>query len=592
MKYHVSLSLVLGTMFFAVSCGFLSFLNAPPEDAKLESITFYVKAENLPNAVKLDRFYVTDDEGTQIGAGAGYSGNGMVALTIPSSYAGQELNVCAGYSIMTYAMAKTAITENMTVTISAEDVDIGVPGGVLPEIPNVVSPGRITVSGMIPSKVNDIYVASYEGSRISTAAYDEKTGEWSLNMPDAFDNTKLRFWVDFIYSGSPYCFYEDIVWREKSTTNIAITYRGTPIKNSADLRHIAGTGDFVITNAISVGAAPWVPIDTFQGTLHGGGYKISGIKFERSTSAGSYGLFRRLIGKVYDLKLEYADTAPLVLSATAPTIEGKMFAMAGVLAGEMVSGSEIKNVMVLSATKDSSFSVKSAVPGSNDVYLGGIVGYHKGDLSQSYSNILVELVEGSTNDNRYFIGGIAGVSERNIINSYTRGGVSANNAFSTGTVYAGGLVGLLKGASIYNSYAAGDILATINDARAIVNIGGLAGMGDPAYQITYSVAANETVTAGVAGTVFVGSLIGSSQGVSGSNNKRKNTMQLIGNKVDDSQGAVLLSLMSSGDWPLLSYEQWVWDNASGYPKLFWQQSSVDIFEKLDFSAFLGSFSTY
>jgi hypothetical protein len=592
MKYLVHLLVALGVMLLSVSCGLFSFLGAPLEDEELEYLSFYVKTEDLPNAFKVDRFFVTDDSGAQIGAGVKYSGDNAVVLSIPSSYAGQELNVCAGYSVIRYAAAKTAITENMTVTISAEDVDIGVPGGILPKIPNVISSGEVVVVNTQVAgaySISDVYVTSYGGSRISTAMYDANTGKWSLNMPDSLSGTELRFWVDYTYSGRPYCFYDDIVWQKNVATNITITYLGTPITNHAQLRSMGSSGDFVITNAISVGAAPWVPIDMFQGTLHGGGYKISGIKFERSTSAGSYGFFRKLNGNVSDLKLEYADTAPLVLSATAPTNDGGSFAMAGVLAGEVVSGSEIKNVMVLSADKDSSFLVKSAVPGSSDVYLGGIVGYHGGGtLLQSYSNILVELVAGSTNDHRYFIGGLAGVSKGHITHSYSRGGVSANNAFTTGSVYAGGLAGWLNGASIYDSYATGDILATIDDARAIVSIGGLAGTGDAYYQIIESVAANGKVRTGESGDKSVGFLIGSSPNVTGSSNKWKNTMQLTGSNVYDSQEEGS-SLMRS-DWPLLSLKPWLWDDTTGYPCLYWQQSSIDIFDKLDLNVFLDALS--
>jgi hypothetical protein len=444
--------------------------------------------------------------------------------------------------------------------------------------------------------VNDIYVSSFEGSRISTAAYDTTTKAWSLNMPDDFDGMKLRFWVDFKESGSSYCFYEDIVWRKDSPTNIAITYRGTPIKNYADLQRIAGSGHFVVTNAISVGAAPWVPIDTFQGTLHGGGYKITGIKFAQSPSAGSYGLFRKLTGNVSDLKLEYADTAPLVLSAWAPTVGGN-FAMAGILAGEAAANSNIKNVMVSLAAGVSAFSVKSTVSGTNDVYVGGIVGYlNEGLLEQSYSGAGIELAAGSTTGPRYFMGGLAGMSKRQITASYARGRVSANNAsLINGAVYAGGLTGGLNGTgsstTIEKSYASGDILAVINNAGVTVNIGGLAGRIDGNYRINNSVAANETVTASDTGTVSVGSLIGSSQDIFGDNNKQKDPMHISGGTKYERQASAS-SLTTASDYqPMFSGSDnpWVWDNASGYPKLFWQQSSVDIFEKLDLSAFLGSF---
>jgi hypothetical protein len=592
MKYYIPLLVILGAMFLAVSCGLFSFLDIPSEDEKPGSVTFYVKVENLPHAFKLERFYVTDDSGAQIGPGVQYSDTDKAALSVPAIFVGQELNVCAGYGIMTYVSEKVTIASGITVILTMDGINVGVPGGFLPEIPNTISSGEIKVTSEVTvDQIKSIYVTSYEGSRISTAIQEKDSKRWKLNLPDDFTGMTLRFWVNFESSGSPFFFYEDIEWDKGNATTITITYKGKPIANHSDLLTLAsaGTGDhFVITNAISVGGAPWVPLDAFSGKLHGGGYKISGIKFAQPR--GSYGLFSRLSGEVSDLRLEYADASPLVLSMTALTDDGNNSAMAGILAGEMAGNSKIENVMVMLAGGVSKFSVKVTLSGGIMVSLGGIVGYINGlycTLSQSYSSARIELAPESAGDHKYFIGGLAGRLKGDISASYSRGDVWANGILTgNGVIYAGGLAGGLADTSlggqeycgvIDTSYASGDVLAMNNGHGITVVAGGLVGMADSeAYRIKDSAANNGLIDAsGSEGNKFVCSILGSPVSIPDSGNKRRIGMTLSGGTVYLQGG----ELGGQGDWPMFPSSVWIWDSTNGYPRLFWQHSSIEMLEK-------------
>jgi hypothetical protein len=593
MKYRCSLFFLFCSALFMVSCGWLSFLTPPPTERQVDYVTIYAKTQNLPKTVRLDRIYVTDDTDAQIGAGAGYSGTGTVTLNIPSDFVGKELNVCTGFSLLTYASTRVVIAEGITAVISAEDISVGVPGGVLPEIPNVISSYEVVVStsviGISGYEIKDIYVTSYEGGKISTAEYNKSTHKWMLNMPDAMDGSKLRFWVDYEHNGKPYGFYDDIVWRATpQPTNINISYVGKVVANSRDLQGLgsAGTGDhFVITNAISVSAAPWNPLDSFQGVLHGGGHKISGIRFDQS-GGNSYGLFRSLAGAVYDLRLEYAQTTPLVISAVNVSSQ----AMVGILAGEAVAGSEIQNVSVTLAGGVSTFSVRAALSGTFDFYLGGVVGYlNGGTISQTSCGTKVELAPGGGGSGKHFIGGLAGRSSGQISDSYTYGVISASSAVTgTGSVYAGGLAGLSSSA-IDRSYAVGNVLAENNAATVTVMTGGLVGYAENGYQINSSAAKIKNVRAGN-GTA--GTLLGSESSVTGdNNNKRRYDMQLQGGTSHDMQG-VSSTLSSAAEWPFpVNGVLWSWDIADSLPKFYWQQSStdiLDIFDALNLGALLKS----
>ena len=143
----------------------------------------------------------------------------------------------------------------------------------------------------------------------------------------------------------------------------------------------------------------------------------------------------------------------------------------------------------------------------NDLYVGGLAGYNRGDISNSSSTVNVS---GTSR-----VGGLVGVSEGTISNSYSTSNVSGDywvgglagwnrgdisNSYSTGAVSGtdydvGGLVGVSEG-TISNSYATGNV------SGSGYRVGGLAGWNDGTISDSYA-------TGAVSGTDYdVGGLVG------------------------------------------------------------------------------------
>ena len=200
---------------------------------------------------------------------------------------------------------------------------------------------------------------------------------------------------------------------------------------------------------------------SFQGTLLGNGYAITGLNSSSST-ANNVGLFENLgaNAKIKDLTL--ADF----------NIKGN--SNVGVLAGSATAGALVDNTAVLtsnvqanlygggligvsSATITHSYA-SGAVSGdtlSHDI--GGLVGSQVGgSISESFSSS--DVAGGSK------IGGLAGSATTGaaISASYARGNVSGNTDI-------GGLVGNSGGAIITNTYALGEVSGQDNTAGLVGN---------------------------------------------------------------------------------------------------------------------------
>ncbi|NMM26791.1 MAG: filamentous hemagglutinin N-terminal domain-containing protein, partial [Glaciimonas sp.] len=146
--------------------------------------------------------------------------------------------------------------------------------------------------------------------------------------------------------------------------------------------------------------------------------------------------------------------------------------------------------------------VGGSVAGGTGNYVGGLVGYNQGTISNSYAT------GGVSSGSGYYVGGLVGYNTGTISNSYATGGVSSgsgssvgglvgsnhgpvNNSYATGSVTGGSYVGGLVGgnsAGINNSYAAGLV------SGAGISVGGLVGYN----QSTISNSFWDTVTSGQA----------------------------------------------------------------------------------------------
>jgi len=225
----------------------------------------------------------------------------------------------------------------------------------------------------------------------------------------------------------------------------------------------------------------------FTGSLNGRGHFVSDLYISRA--AEDYvGVFRYSLGSISNIGLLRVDingknhvgglagwqaSNPISNSYVTGGVNGTSF-MVGGIAGYL-GGGTISN---------SYFS--GAVNGDgSDYYVGGIVGYSLGSVSDSYSS-------GSVASAAQTVGGLVG---------YLNGG-SVSNSYSTssvnGSVYVGGIVGyqVTGGSTISNSYSTGNV--TGGDMT-----GGLVGIQKDGTVITDSYSLSSVSGGGMAGG-FVG----------------------------------------------------------------------------------------
>ena len=178
--------------------------------------------------------------------------------------------------------------------------------------------------------------------------------------------------------------------------------------------------------------AGWQPtgdsFNAFSGKFEGNGFTISNLRIDRS-SANGVGLF-----------------------------------------GYTGSSAEISNLGLLNVN----------IGGS--LYIGGLVGFNEGTITNSYAT---GSVSGSSS-----VGGLVGFNEGTITNSYATGSVAGSSS-------VGGLVGFNEG-TITNSYATGSV-AGDEDA------GGLVGFND-------GIITNSYATGSVLGRIHTGGLVGWNRG--------------------------------------------------------------------------------
>ncbi|TDV03999.1 YDG domain-containing protein [Paraburkholderia caballeronis] len=165
--------------------------------------------------------------------------------------------------------------------------------------------------------------------------------------------------------------------------------------------------------------------------------------------------------------------------------------MIGGLVGENVGtivGSH-STASVAGGTADSSNEIFG-----DEMYVGGLVGYNGGgSIANSYATGSVSAGNSGANDYYYYayIGGLVGWSYGQISNSYATGDVAAYYG------YSGGLVGVNEG-PLSNSYATGSVSADAG-VNGGGNVGGLAGYNDSIVSNSYSTGAVNVGSVGVAG---------------------------------------------------------------------------------------------
>ena len=239
----------------------------------------------------------------------------------------------------------------------------------------------------------------------------------------------------------------------------------TTISNWTELDGIRTntSGEYVLTADLGPGtdgydsvvgttSAGWNPIADFSGTFDGGGFTISGLRIDRS-STSNIGLFANTTpdAVVKDLLLVDADiTGQSFTGILIGTNNGSVSGV-GVIGGTVNGVTNIGGLIGAnqesSATVSQSFS-SASVEGTG-IRIGGLVGFNGGENANAGAEITDSYSTGDVTTTSGSVGGLVGVNQGSgtaIIRSYAAGLVS-------GTGNAGGLTELnVDNATVTDSF--------------------------------------------------------------------------------------------------------------------------------------------
>src|SRR6218665_2493812 len=275
---------------------------------------------------------------------------------------------------------------------------------------------------------------------------------------------------------------------------------------------LAGSNGAPINNSYATGSvsASSVIADVHAGGLVGrNGGRISNshatggvsatTSATRSSVVNSGACARGLVGTSEDASISNSYATGSVSSASTST-----HVYAGGLVGLSNYYGTSPSISNSHATGDVvSSSVSSSASSSNfsRVYAGGLAGYSRNSISNSYATGSVSSSSSATAE--ACAGGLTGSNIGTISNSYATGSVSASTSDYRDHARAGGLVGYKgENGSISNSYATGNVSSTSTSS-----VGGLVGHND--YGGTIS---NSYATGSVSGGSVGGGLAGSNSG--------------------------------------------------------------------------------
>lgn len=276
-----------------------------------------------------------------------------------------------------------------------------------------------------------------------------------LTLPDTtWDGTSDTTWSGAGTQASPY-----LITTASELAGLAVRvnagthYKGTYFKLTADVR----------LNKDSL--REWMPIGdkthTFRGIFDGSGHTVSGL-YINAESSGYLGLFGTI------------GTGGTVMNLG--------------LVGGLVRGTERVALLVGSNSGLIENCYTEGEVYAKGDYVGGIAGYSKGAIVDSYNTAIVTGIGSSDN----FFGGVAGYNESGVITGcYNTGEV-------TGRFRLGGIAGRNGGAGvIFNCWNTGDITSTMHET------GGITGHNGP-----QSIVANCYNMGDIKGTHRIGGITG------------------------------------------------------------------------------------
>jgi filamentous hemagglutinin family protein len=210
-------------------------------------------------------------------------------------------------------------------------------------------------------------------------------------------------------------------------TGGALTINGanyTLVHTIAQLQGVGSSGNYALAANLNVGAvAGESVIPTFSGTFNGLGNTVNNLTIA-STTGGQVGLFGTIGsgGTVANLGIVGAS-----VTGSANGV------LAGVLAGTN------------NGTVTNSYATGSLSAGPDNA-AGGLIGLNTGEVSLSYTNVVVSGLAASG-----ALGGIVGTNNGSIVNVYANGSVTGGAGSA-----AGGLVGSQNaGGTVSDAYATG-----------------------------------------------------------------------------------------------------------------------------------------
>ena len=357
--------------------------------------------------------------------------------------------------------AETALTETYTVldTLSVPALSKvgytfngwsgnGIEDGTLSfEFDNVIGDREYTAS--FTPNVYTLKLNAKGGS--SEASELEITYDEVVNIP-----TPYRFGYDFLgwyYSdtelvnGDLWSYAENIEviakWEESAIIKITTAEELASIAYRLD-------GNYVLMNDIDLQGAEWGVIGDmttpFTGTFDGGGYTVSNFKI--SVAADYTGMFGASSGIIQNLAI---TNATITSGTTGASI--LVGYNSGTIYNCSVSGSVNKSTMyvggLVAYSKGDITLSSSSAEVYNGTYTGGLVGYFDGaKIEKSYSDGSAEITKATAT---VYLGGLVGYAkgEFELIDSYSYATVNTFYAYNSSKVteYVGGLVGYSLGTS-------------------------------------------------------------------------------------------------------------------------------------------------
>ena len=270
-------------------------------------------------------------------------------------------------------------------------------------------------------------------------------------------------------------------WRIRNARHFAgiayVANKEDGVNNAARLA--VRNGHFILMNDIDLSSRTWIPIQSFSGTLNGGGQTIT-----LPSNIGN-GLFNETDGTVTNLVLNSGDNIEFNKIET-----NAMSQQAGSLVGLLLGGARLSNI--INKANIVATANGNATTAGQLIAIGGIVGRVNGSIIENVKNFGNISVSGSLGQN-LTIGGIGGTEMGPVVirNAANYGNISSN-VTQVRVLTAGGIIasfhGFGSGSQIFNSYNRGNInisaFTQVNITGQHSSAGGIIGLTNKSVATT------------------------------------------------------------------------------------------------------------